>query len=80
MTLYAKPPHDRLKSKLSSIVDSAFKAGDKNFIRLSNNGAAYWRKKIKGRLGFSKTSLKIAMNHLLENCYLQAGNWHTIQS
>ena len=31
-------------------------------------------KKTKGGLGFSKTSLKTAMNHLIENHYLNAGN------
>ena len=35
-----KLPYDKLKSKLSSIVDFAFKRGDKAFIRLSNNGMA----------------------------------------
>ena len=35
-----KLPYDKLKSKLSSIVDFAFKRGDKTFIRLSNNGMA----------------------------------------
>ena len=53
--LYTKLPHDKLKSKLSSIVDFSFKGGGKTLNRLSNNGAAYWRKKTKGGIGFSKT-------------------------
>ena len=51
-TLYTKLPRHLLKSKLSSIADFAFKGGDKTFIRLSNNVAAYWRKKRKEELGF----------------------------
>ena len=43
-------------------------------VRLSNNGSAYWVKKSKGGLGFSKTSLKSTMNHLIENCYFNVGN------
>ena len=36
----------------------SFKGGDKNFIRLSNNGAVYCGKKTKEWLGFSENSLK----------------------
>ena len=67
--LYTKLPHDKLKSKLSDIVDFLFKGGDKTLIRLSNNGTAYWGKKTKAGLGFSKTALKTAINHLMEKCY-----------
>ena len=42
-TLYTKPSHYKIKSKLlksASIADFAVKEEDKNFIRLSNNAAA----------------------------------------
>ena len=52
----------------------ACKGGNKGFIMLSNNGAAYWRKLTKGGLGFSKTLVKIAINHLIENCQFNVGN------
>ena len=65
--------YDDIKSKLSSIVHFAFKGGDKTFISLSNNGPAYWGK-TKGGLGFSKTSFKTAINHLIANCYFYVGN------
>ena len=32
------------------------------------------RKKTKGGLGFSKTSLKTAINQLIGNCYFNVGN------
>ena len=67
-------PHDKLKSKLSPIVDFDFKGGDKTFIRSSNSGAAYWGNKITGGLGFNKTSLKTVLNHLIENCYFNSGS------
>ena len=66
--------HDKLKSKLSCIVDFAFKEGDKTFIRLSNNGAGFCVKKTKGGLAFNKASLKTAINHLAENCYFNVGS------
>ena len=56
--LYTKLPHDKLKSKLSYIVDFLFKGGDKILIRLSNNGSAYWGKKTKRDLDLVKQHLK----------------------
>ena len=40
-TLSTKLTHNKLKSKLASIVDFAFKVGDKTFIRMSNNSTTY---------------------------------------
>ena len=57
LTLCTKLTHDKLKFRKQ-----------KTFIRLSNNVASYWRRKTKGGLSFSKSSLKTAINHLLENC------------
>ena len=67
-TLYTKLAYDKLKSKFSSIIDFTFKGGNKTFIRLSHNAAAYCWKKTKRELRFSKTSVKTAINHLIENC------------
>ena len=72
LTLYTKLPHDKLKSKLSSIVDFAFK-GDHETI-LSNNSVAYWGRKTKEWLGFNKISLRTAINNLIEKCYFNVGN------
>ena len=57
MTLHTKLHHDKLKSQFPSIVDFAFDVGDKNFIRISNNGTAKWGKKTKGELFFNKITL-----------------------
>ena len=58
-TLYIKLPHDKLKFKLSSIVDFTFKGEDKTFIRLSNIDAVNKMKtKTKGDLVFVKLRLK----------------------
>ena len=72
LTLYTKLAYDKLKSKLSSIVDFAFK-GDHETI-LSNNSVAYWGRKTKEWLGFNKISLRTAINNLIEKCYFNVGN------
>ena len=43
-TLDTKFLHDKLKNKLSSIIDFAFKGGNKNFTKLPTNGTAILRK------------------------------------
>ena len=73
-TLYTKLPHDKLLDSLFSIIDFTFNGGNKNFIRLDKNGKAFWGKKVKGSLGFSKPSLKRAVSHLIQNCYFNVGN------
>ena len=70
-TLYTKLAHDKLKSNFHPFLILLLKEGTKLFIRLSS-GTAYWGKKTKGGLGFSKTSfkasLKTAINNLIKNC------------
>ena len=63
--------HTKLKNKLSSIVNSSFKAGAKNYIRWSTNVTALWGKKLQGGIGYSRASLKAVANHLIGNCYFK---------
>ena len=74
LTLCTKLSHDKLKSKLSSIFEFDFKGADKTFIRLSNNSIPCWEEKIKGGIGFSKTSFKATINHVIKNCFVNVGN------
>ena len=57
LTLHTKLHHDKLKSKFPSIVDFVFNVGDKNFIRIFNNGAAKLGKKTKREIYFNKITL-----------------------
>ena len=72
-TLYTKLPHAKLITQLSKVIDLAFKGGDKQYIRISANGKAYWSKSKKGT-SFSKAFLKRAVSHLIENCYFTVGD------
>ena len=73
-TLYTKIPHKKLIKQLTLLIDFVFDGGDKDYIRISLNGTAFWGKKIKGCIGFTKASLIKAMRHLIENCYFNVGN------
>ena len=66
--------HSKRKSKLSLIVDFAFKVGSKTSTRLSNSSTRHRREKTKGRFGFSKVSLKTVTIHLTGNCYSNVEN------
>ena len=71
--MYTKLPHNKLIFQLSKVIDLAYKGGDKKFIRVTENGHAFWSKTKKG-VSFSKAALKIAVSHLIENCYFTVGN------
>ena len=44
-TLYTKLTHNKLIFQLSKVIDLVFKGGDKTFIRVSDNGHAFWSKR-----------------------------------
>ena len=74
-TLYTKLPHDKLIKELSEVIDFVFNAGNKKHIAISNYGKAYWTKtKPKTSVSFTRHSLKIAVKHLVQNCYFTVGN------
>ena len=72
-TLYTKLPHQKLITQLSKVIDLVYKAGDRKYISISNNGKAFWSKN-KKNVSFSKASLKATISHLIGNCYFTVGN------
>ena len=73
-TLYTKLPHEKLVKELLKLIDFCFDGGNKKYIKINNWGRAYWSKKTKDSIGFTKNSLKVAVKHLIENCYFTVGN------
>ena len=73
-TLYTKLPHDKLVKELLKLIDFCFDGGNKKFIKINNWGIARWGKKTKDSIGFTRNSLKVAVKHLIENCYFTVGN------
>ena len=62
-TLYTKLAHHKLVDELSSIIDSVFEEDNKSYNRISRNGKAFWRDKIKSRICFSKAALQTAVTY-----------------
>ena len=56
------------------LIDFCFDGGKKKFIKIDNWGNAKWGKKTKDSIGFTRNSLKVAVKHLIENCYFTVGN------
>jgi hypothetical protein len=74
-TLYTKLPHNKLTKELSEVIDFVFNAGNNQHIAISKYGKAYWSKtKPKTSVSFTRHSLKIAVKHLVQNCYFTVGN------
>ena len=72
-TLYTKLPHEKLVKELLKLIDFCFDGGNKKYIKINNWGKAYWSTKTKDSIGFTKNSLKVAVKHLIENCYFTVG-------
>ena len=73
-TLYTKIPHQKLIKELSEIIDFVFDFGRNSIIAISKFGKVYWcEKKPKDLISFSKSSLKTAVQYLIENCYFTVG-------
>ena len=72
-TLYRNLPHEKWKYKFSSIIDFAFKGGNKNFNRWSTNETTFLSKKTRGSLEYGPVSLKTTVNHLIENYCFKVG-------
>ena len=71
-TLYTKLPQDKLITQLNKVIDMVFKGGEKTFIHINKFGAR-WGKRKQG-ICFSRAQIKIAVAHLVQNCYFQVGN------
>ena len=74
-TLYTKLPHDKLIKELSEVIDFVFNSGNSKYVAISSFGKAYWSKnKPKTSIAFTKNSLKLAVKHLVQNCFFTVGN------
>ena len=60
--------------ELHKLIDFCFDGGNKKYIKINKWGRASWGKKTKDSVGFTKIQLKVAVKHLIENCYFTVGN------
>ena len=72
-TLYTKIPHSDLINRLSKIISFVFEGGDAKYVNISETGYASWGRS-RSKTYFSQSSLKIAVKHLIQNCYFTVGN------
>ena len=73
-TLYTKLPHNKLINELHKLIDFVFEGGDRNYIKINKWGRASWGKKSKNVTGYTCHSLKVAVKHLIQNCFFTVGN------
>ena len=67
--LYTTILHNDLIEKLSRLVSFVFEGGDSNCISVSDKFHASWSKRNYKNPCVSERGVKIAMKHLIENCY-----------
>ena len=76
-TLYTKIEHSSLIEVLNSLVDFVFKGGIRESIRIEGK-KAFWSSH-KDNI-FNKDNIKLAIRHLIRECYFTVGNKLFIQT
>ena len=59
---------------LCNVIDFVFEGGNRTHICISKNNVAYWGKKSKDSIAFSKSTLATSLKHHVQNCYFMVGN------
>ena len=72
--MYTTLPHDKLIKRLCNVIDFVSEDGNRAHICISKNNVAYWAKKSKGNVAFSKSTLKTSLKHFIQNCCFMVGN------
>ena len=72
-TLYTTLSHDDLIKVLNGIVDFVFEGGSKTYIGVSSC-KAFWMRKQNEKTYFTKSSLKVAIKHLIVDSDFHVGN------
>ena len=72
--MYITLPHDKFIKRLCNVIDFVFEGGNRTHICISKNNVAYWGKKSKDNVAFSKSALKTSLKCLIQNCYFLVGN------
>ena len=67
-------PHDQLIKRLCNVTDVFFEGENRIHICISKNNVAYWGRKSKDNIAFSKIILTASLKHLIQNCYFMVGN------
>ena len=73
-TMYTTLPHNKLIKRLRNVIDFVFESGNRTHICISKNNVAYWGKKSKDSIAFSKSTLATSLKHHVQNCYFMVGN------
>ena len=76
-TLYTKIEHSSLIDVLNSLVDFVFKGGVRESIRIEGRNA-FWSSR-KDNV-FNKRNIKLAIKHLIRECYFTVGDKVFIQT
>ena len=59
---------------MCNVIDFVFEGGNRTRICIPKNNVAYWGKKSKDNIAFSKSTLKTSFKHLIQNCYFMVQN------
>ena len=69
-TLYTNIPHDKLKTRMESVIRSAYNGQDKKYLSVYKTKASFVNNPRKETKAYSESQLIEMVNYLIDNCYV----------
>ena len=73
-TLYTNIPHDKLKKRMETVIQSAYNGHGKKYLSVYNTKASFVNNPKKETKAYSESQLIEMVNYLIDNCYVTCGN------
>ena len=73
-TLYTNIPHDKLKERMSSVINDAYEGDGHKYISVYSSGASFVNNPKSTTKAYAKEQLIEMVNYLIDNCYVTCGD------
>ena len=73
-TLYTNIPHDKLKKRMETVIQSAYNGHGKKYLSVYNTKASFVNNPKRETKAYSESQLIEMVNYLIDNCYVTCGN------
>ena len=73
-TLYTNIPHDKLKKRMETVIQSAYNGHGKKYLSVYNTKASFVNNPKRETKAYSESQLIEMINYLIDDCYVTRGN------
>ena len=73
-TLYTSIPHEKLKKRITRVIDQCFNKDGRRYIRINKASACWSRTRGNNKTSWNKKELTDHINYLIDNIYVMCGD------